>query len=256
MNQVGRNDPCPCGSGKKFKKCHLGREDELSFDGSGGFTEEMSRRITSLPEVNYGRCREMAGALDIPALTGKAVGVRFVDLRSYRGLGFYGTGGSGATEEKGGSVFINVEKTKLSDPDNVYLAVSRDIDDSSLAHQLAHVLDYLGGSRIMPGRQEPLGYELDIPVEHLEHPAEFGGWLRHLKGLFDVQLDADDTIIEYLYDNGVLIKGEAIRSKDGPALRDRSHAILRFLSEHRDQVDELIRGLPGYIGPGGKDTAG
>lgn len=21
---VGRNDPCPCGSGKKFKKCHLG----------------------------------------------------------------------------------------------------------------------------------------------------------------------------------------------------------------------------------------
>jgi preprotein translocase subunit SecA len=20
-NQVGRNDPCPCGSGKKYKKC-------------------------------------------------------------------------------------------------------------------------------------------------------------------------------------------------------------------------------------------
>ncbi|HEY7309932.1 MAG TPA: SEC-C metal-binding domain-containing protein [Gemmataceae bacterium] len=24
-NQVGRNDPCPCGSGKKFKKCCMGR---------------------------------------------------------------------------------------------------------------------------------------------------------------------------------------------------------------------------------------
>ncbi len=24
--QPGRNDPCPCGSGKKFKKCHLGSE--------------------------------------------------------------------------------------------------------------------------------------------------------------------------------------------------------------------------------------
>ena len=24
--KVGRNDLCPCGSGKKFKKCHLGRE--------------------------------------------------------------------------------------------------------------------------------------------------------------------------------------------------------------------------------------
>ena len=22
MNKVGRNDPCPCGSGKKFKHCH------------------------------------------------------------------------------------------------------------------------------------------------------------------------------------------------------------------------------------------
>jgi preprotein translocase subunit SecA len=25
--KIGRNDPCPCGSGKKYKKCHLGRED-------------------------------------------------------------------------------------------------------------------------------------------------------------------------------------------------------------------------------------
>lgn len=24
--KVGRNDPCPCGSGKKFKRCHLGRD--------------------------------------------------------------------------------------------------------------------------------------------------------------------------------------------------------------------------------------
>jgi len=24
-SQVGRNDPCPCGSGKKYKKCHLNR---------------------------------------------------------------------------------------------------------------------------------------------------------------------------------------------------------------------------------------
>jgi preprotein translocase subunit SecA len=22
FGNVGRNDPCPCGSGKKFKKCH------------------------------------------------------------------------------------------------------------------------------------------------------------------------------------------------------------------------------------------
>ncbi|MBN2566267.1 MAG: SEC-C domain-containing protein, partial [Candidatus Eisenbacteria bacterium] len=22
VEKVGRNDPCPCGSGKKYKKCH------------------------------------------------------------------------------------------------------------------------------------------------------------------------------------------------------------------------------------------
>ncbi|MHC4493608.1 MAG: SEC-C metal-binding domain-containing protein, partial [Planctomycetota bacterium] len=25
MPKVGRNDPCPCGSGKKYKKCHGAR---------------------------------------------------------------------------------------------------------------------------------------------------------------------------------------------------------------------------------------
>ncbi len=30
IQKVGRNSPCPCGSGKKFKKCHEGREAELS----------------------------------------------------------------------------------------------------------------------------------------------------------------------------------------------------------------------------------
>lgn len=24
--KIGRNDPCPCGSGKKYKKCCLGKE--------------------------------------------------------------------------------------------------------------------------------------------------------------------------------------------------------------------------------------
>jgi hypothetical protein len=30
--KIGRNDPCWCGSGKKFKKCHLGRELQESED--------------------------------------------------------------------------------------------------------------------------------------------------------------------------------------------------------------------------------
>src|SRR3989338_2290756 len=27
MEKVGRNNPCPCGSGKKYKKCHIGQND-------------------------------------------------------------------------------------------------------------------------------------------------------------------------------------------------------------------------------------
>ena len=30
--RIGRNDPCPCGSGKKFKKCCMGKQDGPSFD--------------------------------------------------------------------------------------------------------------------------------------------------------------------------------------------------------------------------------
>jgi hypothetical protein len=30
--KVGRNDPCPCGSGKKYKKCCLGKDENLKFE--------------------------------------------------------------------------------------------------------------------------------------------------------------------------------------------------------------------------------
>jgi SEC-C motif len=43
MEKVGRNDPCPCGSGKKFKKCceskaphsHLLKNTQVLTDTSG-----------------------------------------------------------------------------------------------------------------------------------------------------------------------------------------------------------------------------
>jgi uncharacterized membrane protein len=30
MPRTGRNDPCPCGSGKKFKQCHATKTDQWS----------------------------------------------------------------------------------------------------------------------------------------------------------------------------------------------------------------------------------
>ncbi|MCL6591559.1 MAG: SEC-C domain-containing protein [Firmicutes bacterium] len=29
--KTGRNEPCPCGSGKKYKKCCLGKKPKNSF---------------------------------------------------------------------------------------------------------------------------------------------------------------------------------------------------------------------------------
>ena len=147
-----------------------------------------------------------------------------------------------------GGVVVNILKTEKTDPDNIYVAISRNIWDSTLIHQIAHVLDYLGGSKLIPGISKPLSFDLGIPLEHLEHPHEYGFWLQYLHKKFDVQLDADDTIIYFLFKEGMLIKGEEIRSGDRLMLKSKSDGILRFLSAKSAEIDALICELPGYIG--------
>jgi hypothetical protein len=52
--KIGRNDPCPCGSGKKYKNCHYGKEIKKTYTSSGKrkfkatvikMTDEKSREI-------------------------------------------------------------------------------------------------------------------------------------------------------------------------------------------------------------------
>jgi len=246
MKDIGRNDPCPCGSGKKFKKCHMGREDELVWEGTGeASVEEMGVRIASLPAVEYGRSKEMLAALNLQELTGSSMGIKFVDLGQYSRLN---VSGSMPLAEKGGGVLINVYKTVKADPEHVYIAVSEDVDDGTLVHQLAHALTYLSGSKLPAGTLDPLAYEIGIPTDHLEHPEEFGYWLDTLAKKFDVRLDADDTIIRYLYDHHVLIPASDIHENNGVVLRSKSDRMLRFLSEHGEEIDGLIKSLVGYIG--------
>lgn len=247
MNRIGRNDPCPCGSGKKFKKCHYGREDEL-FGDAQGFPIALSKRIAELSDSEHRRGREMLEALDIRGLTGSPLGVRLIDLRDYRELDFPGVQewqeGAGDT----GGLVVNTQKTAPSDPDHVYIAISPEASENTLIHLLAHVLDDLGGSRLPPGIARPLSFELEVPVEHLEHPSEFGYWLEELRRRFQVELDADDTVIAYLYENGMLIRGEDIRTLNRLAIKAQSDRILRFLSERGGEIDERIREREGYIG--------
>jgi hypothetical protein len=94
---------------------------------------------------------------------------------------------------------------------------------------------------------------MGLPVEHLEHPDEYGYWLDYLVNRFDVQLDADDTIISYLYKNKMLIKGEIIDQKNGFVLKSKSDGILKFLAEHSKDINEIIKELPGYIGSRGPE---
>jgi len=248
MKRAGRNDPCPCGSGKKFKHCHLGKEDELGLEGMGAFSPEMSARITGLPNVWHGRSREMANRLDIRQLTGVAAGVRFIDLNAYKGLDVFDQRTGGKEQSGTGGVFVNVLKTQATDPENLYIAISPQIGDSALVHQLAHVLDYLGGSKLMPGLAKPLSFDMGIPVEHIEHPHEFGYWLDYLQQEFDVALDADDAIIAYLYKHEMLIKGADIERQDPMILKAKSDRMMRFLSENSAEIDALICERPGYIG--------
>lgn len=72
-SKTGRNDPCPCGSGRKFKRCHaIIKHPPITGSTSvGGLTETVSarpRRYLSAPE-----CRSIAkslrGALETYAIT-------------------------------------------------------------------------------------------------------------------------------------------------------------------------------------------
>lgn len=41
--KIGRNDPCPCGSGKKYKKCCLGKEDDYDFANPANILESYKK---------------------------------------------------------------------------------------------------------------------------------------------------------------------------------------------------------------------
>lgn len=57
--KIGRNDPCWCGSGKKYKKCHLNRESQQKinpWDASKAFKKAFSKQKCSCPDSFQDRC--------------------------------------------------------------------------------------------------------------------------------------------------------------------------------------------------------
>ena len=51
MTKVGRNDPCPCGSGLKYKKCCLGKEEQTGEDLKTTYANKYKIRIKDPEEI-------------------------------------------------------------------------------------------------------------------------------------------------------------------------------------------------------------
>lgn len=249
MDKIGRNDPCPCGSGKKFKNCHLGREDELFLIQSEKLKKDVAQKIASLPEVSYGRAREIADSLDIKELTGNTQisNIKFIDFGAYVALESFDKGNLGAKHHKAAGLIVNPMKTEDKDPNTLHIAITPNIHDSTLIHELAHALDFLGGSGLLPGMTFQLCLEARITPDHLDHPREFGDWLDYLKNRFHVELDAEDTIISYLHSHNMLIEGSLIKSGDVQKITAHSANMIKFLTNHKDEIDALIKNRMGYV---------
>lgn len=57
--KLGRNHPCWCGSGKKFKKCHLGRESQEKvpyWEAGKEFRKAYSKKLCSAPKSYHTNC--------------------------------------------------------------------------------------------------------------------------------------------------------------------------------------------------------
>lgn len=248
MFKAGRNDPCPCGSGQKFKRCHLGREGELFLRKNEPLPREAGQRIVNLPQVYYGRSREMIEGLTREGVLNDSLNIKCIDLEAYRDLGFSGQDIPAQTLAESAGIMVNVNKTKEADPHHIYLAITPKIQDSTLIHQIAHVLYYLKGSGQQPGTYNQMSLETGVPVEHLDHTQEFGYWLDFLKDRFQVKLDAEDAIVSYLYRNKMLLKAEEIKTDDPNTLIFNSKNMLDFLMAHKAEINNLIHDRTGYIG--------
>jgi uncharacterized protein YchJ len=71
--RVGRNDPCPCGSGTKYKKCHARVSNDLV---SGLSRDEIQRKIEELQALQ--KQRERQQGLGNPIISMVHQGYRFV----------------------------------------------------------------------------------------------------------------------------------------------------------------------------------
>jgi len=110
-------------------------------------------------------------------------------------------------------------------------------------------------------------YHPDVYDNYCNSAFEWDGSLKpsYFQRLERILSTADDlglvVIVNYFYwqqnrhfrddqaIKGILLRGKDVHEKNPFVLKTKSDRILRYLSEHSEEVDALIRDLPGYIGP-------
>ena len=245
LKNIGRNDPCPCGSGKKFKRCHLGRERELLSGMLEADPAEIGRAAVSLPPLEHKRAWDMAQGFKLKSAAGKDIAIKLVDIKAYQELN---PGLQAAAEAGPEGIFISPQKTRPFDPGHVYIALSPTAGDSTLVHQLAHAADYVEGSGLHPGLAQSLSEKTRVPAELLEHSQEFGDRLVDLAQQYGVDLDAEDEIVAFLARRQLLLPGRLIAAGQGQELTSAAEKLLRFMQDNQEEIDARIRHRQGYMG--------
>ncbi len=246
LSNISRNDLCPCGSGKKFKKCHMGREHELLGDTLNADPSKLAQQIIKLPAANHPRAAEMAKDMIITSPAGKEIRVKLVDLAAYQNLTPFARQSGGA--QSGGGVVINPLKTRLLDPGFVYLALSPNAGESTVLHELAHVEDIVSGSCVPSGKAQQMAAEMEVPLELLEHPQEFGEKMLELAEKFDVELDAEDEIIAILTRRKLLLPARTVAKGQKADIVAEAEKAMRYLNENQEEINARIAGRLGYRG--------
>ena len=85
-----RNDPCPCGSGRKYKVCHAGR-DLLAFEDRAAWLHDKAVRhlLATTPELPWALAQTIAGPYDDPVAVDRWYDSPIVaDLALHEGGGF------------------------------------------------------------------------------------------------------------------------------------------------------------------------
>jgi hypothetical protein len=251
FSHVRRNDPCPCGSGKKFKNCHMGREDQILKDRLEPDRSAIALGIQKLPPCGHEKAQEMARSLEFTSTAGRKVKIRLVDLDAYRSLL---AKEKDAQPQGPGGVLINPIKTRALDPGHVYIALSPNANASTVVHQLAHAADLIEGSALPPGFGQTLAGELELPSVLLEHPLEYGQRLEELSQEFEIELDAEDEIVAFLARRQLLIPGKLIAQGKREVLVAAAEKALRFLQDHKDEINARIQNRQGYKGAAGSSN--